>query len=71
MMTSEDKAQREKAFAAVRAAIAKVNAGKPQDEVCAFCQKPLVVEGLPPGGPFTQWQVHCPCGKSNGIIKGL
>jgi len=61
----------DKAWAAVLAAIAKANAGEPHDEVCAFCGKPLIVEGFPPGGPYTQWQVHCPCGKSNGTLRGL
>lgn len=61
----------DRAFAAVRAAVARAAADQPQDQVCAFCEQPLIVEGLPPGGPHTQWLVRCPCGKSNTTIKGL
>jgi hypothetical protein len=62
---------RERAWTAVRSAIGKVRAGQPQDEVCVFCGGTLVVEGMPPGGPFSIWLISCPCGKSNGEMKGL
>ena len=61
----------EQGFAASWAAIGKLQAGAPVDEVCPFCGGTLVVEGLPPGGPWTQWLVDCPCGRSRGTIKGL
>jgi hypothetical protein len=66
-----DAEKRDATMDAIRRAIRKVNAGEPQDEVCAFCGGPLLVEGAPPGGPYTQWFVSCPCGRSNGVIKGL
>ena len=66
-----DKEQIDRAWTSVRAAIARINAGEAHHEVCALCGARLDVEGLPPGGPFTQWLVHCPCGKSNGTLKGL
>ncbi len=66
-----DRETRDKAFAAVRSAMRKFNAGQPQDEICVFCAGPLSVEGLPPGGPYTMWATRCPCGKSNGMFKGL
>lgn len=36
-----------------------------------FCGGPLAVEGMPLGGPYTMWAIRCPCGKSNGELKGL
>jgi hypothetical protein len=71
MSSDGDKAKVAEAFARVRAAIAKLNAGERHDEACVFCDKPLVIVGLPPGGLFTAWLIHCPCGKSDGTIKGL
>lgn len=62
---------RERAWAAVLSAIDKVRAGQPQDEVCVLCGGTIIVEGLPPGGPFSSWSFICPCGKSNGELKGL
>jgi hypothetical protein len=71
MSSDDDKAKAKEAFARVRAAIAKLNAGQPYDEVCVCCGRPLEIMGLPPGGPFTQWLIHCPCGKSAGKFFGL
>ena len=65
-----DRQKVEKTWEAAHRAIAAVNAGEPYDEVCAFCGGKLVVEALPPA-PSTQWFIRCPCGKSNGIFKGL
>lgn len=66
-----DPATRERAFAAVRSAIRKVNGGQTPDETCVFCGGLLKVEGMPPGGPFTMWVIRCPCAMSNGEFKGL
>ena len=71
MVADDESVLRAKAWDAVRAALHKFNVGKPQDEVCPFCHQALVVEGWPPGGSFSQWDIHCPCGKSNITFKGL
>jgi hypothetical protein len=70
-MDRDELAAREATIAAIRHAIRKANEGAPVDEVCGFCGNPLVVEGLPPGGPYSQWLIHCPCGRSDTLVKGL
>lgn len=66
MVADEEKALAERAWAAVRAAIAKARAGKPISEVCVFCGGKLEVLGSD-----ASWVFRCPCGKSNGALKGL
>jgi hypothetical protein len=66
-----DEQAKEETVEAMDRAIAKVNAGLPHKEVCGFCRGKLIVEGLPPGGPFTQWFIRCPCEKSKGLRKGI
>jgi len=71
VVANPDKAQIDRAVQSVRAAVRKFNAGKPQDEECVFCHGKIVVDGFPRSGPYSSWQVHCPCGKSNTTLKGL
>jgi hypothetical protein len=70
-MANPDKAQIERVWESVQNAVAKFNSGKPQDEECVFCHGKIVVDGFPRGGPYSSWDVHCPCGKSNTTLKGL
>jgi cytochrome c5 len=71
VMEKPDKAQIDRAWESVQAAVRKFNAGKPQDEECVFCHATIVVDGFPTDGPCSSWDVHCPCGKSNTTLKGL
>ncbi len=70
-MSSPDKAQIDRAWETVRSAVRKFNAGEPQDELCVFCRGKLVVTGFPKDGPYTSWEVRCPCGKGSATLKGL
>jgi hypothetical protein len=56
---------------AVELALQQFRLGEPITAQCHFSNDALVVTGSPPGGPFTQWDVRCPCGKSNSVFKGL
>jgi hypothetical protein len=55
----------------VARAIKALREGRPSDEKCYFCGGKIVVFGYPEGGPFTSVDFHCPCGKSNGFLKGI
>lgn len=70
-MPTIDDALIDRAIAAVRAAVRELNAGETPHESCVFCDGTLVVEGFPNGGPYSSWDIHCPCGKSNTTLKGL
>ncbi|MFO0736129.1 MAG: hypothetical protein U0270_09625 [Labilithrix sp.] len=59
------------AWAGVKRAIRRVQQSLPPNEPCVFCGGALVVEGLPPSGPYTSWIFACPCGKTTGTLKGL
>jgi len=70
-MANPDKAQIDRAWESVSSAVRKYNGGRPQDEPCVFCNGLIVVEGFPKDGPTSSWEIHCPCGKCNGCLKGL
>jgi hypothetical protein len=55
----------------VARAINALREGRPSDDKCYFCGGKIVVIGYPPGGPYTTVDFHCPCGKSNGRLKGI
>jgi hypothetical protein len=47
--------------------------GDPVDQQCHFCRGAITVEPLTlmgEGRP-TSWRHSCPCGKSNGTMRGL
>ncbi len=73
MMTDSniDDATVERMFAAARRAISATVAGRSHQEVCPVCAGALQVIGYPAGGPFSAFDVRCPCGKSNGRFKGF
>jgi hypothetical protein len=62
---------KEAAWASVKRAISRVQQSLPPSEPCVFCGGAIQVEGLPPSGPYTSWIFGCPCGKTNGTLKGL
>jgi hypothetical protein len=70
-ITAADEALLERALAAAQQAIATFKRGEAPSIPCVFCNRPIEIEGLPPGGPYTQFQTRCPCGKSSGSFKGL
>ncbi|EYF05145.1 hypothetical protein [Chondromyces apiculatus] len=67
-MTAEQAAA---AWAVVQRAVSFVRHGKPHHEVCRFCRQPLRIEHASLDLQHAQLFIGCPCGKSNGIIKGL
>lgn len=62
--------QADAAWAGIKRGINRVKQGLPPDELCVFCGDALTILGLPPP-PYVSFQVGCPCGTSNGSIKGL
>ena len=54
----------------VEAALRATWSGRASEEVCPVCDGLIVVDSLPPHQP-TQWRIWCPCGRCNGIMKGL
>jgi hypothetical protein len=52
-------------------AIEAFRKGLPFDEKCYFCGGKIGVMGEPAGGPYTLIIFGCPCGKSNGSLKGI
>jgi hypothetical protein len=70
-MPSMDKDLIDRGFEAVHTAVSEFNAGKPPRQLCVLCNGTLIVEGFPDGGRYSQWDIHCPCGKSNTTLKGL
>lgn len=47
--------------------------GDPVDQLCFFCHGHIAVEPLTLDGESrpTSWRHTCPCGKSNGTMRGL
>ena len=47
--------------------------GDPVDQLCFFCNGPILVEPLTLRGEGrpTAWRHSCPCGKCNGTMRGL
>ena len=67
-MTAE---QATAAWTVVQRAVSLVRQGQPHQEVCWFCRQPLRVTPASPDLLRTQLFIGCPCGRSNGTIKGL
>jgi hypothetical protein len=52
-------------------AIRAVKEGKESKEKCYFCGGLIAVVASPPEGPFSAYYFTCPCGKSNGFLRGI
>lgn len=41
--------------------------GEAATELCYFCNRPLEIKSV----EYVSFQISCPCGKSEGFLKGL
>jgi hypothetical protein len=57
--------------AAVMRAVRAFREGEKVDEKCVDCGGAILVDGGPPGGPYTHLVFTCPCQKSSGFLTGI